>query len=217
MRINSRCHMQGIRREYRDGGEIHITDLSDPLALLSIWIKDAKDNGLVEPNAMSLATIGRSGSPRNRMVLLKFLQGAEMGFFTNLESDKSIEIQQNPLVSATMWWPEMERQVRVEGKAYRMEASQVEEYYSSRPRKSRLAAWASEQSRPLESREQLMAKFEEVESRFQDTEVPLPPFWGGFRITVNRVEYWAGRPSRLHERVVLSKQGKTWSEQRLYP
>jgi len=209
--------MGGIRREYRDGGEISIEDRFEPLALLSRWIQEAEDQGLVEPNSMSLATIGSSGSPRNRMVLLKFFEGEELGFFTNLESDKSLEIQENPRVSATMWWPVMERQVRVEGRAYRMDSSQVEEYYSSRPRKSRIAAWASNQSRTLESREHLLRKFEEIESRFEGLEVPLPPFWGGFRIMVNRVEYWSGRPSRLHERVVLCKEGESWSEKRLYP
>ena len=217
MCTNPRWMMRGIRREYRDGGEISIDDLSEPLALLSVWLEEAKEIGLVEPNSMSIATIGSSGSPRNRMVLLKFLEGKEMGFFTNLGSDKALEIQENPLVSATIWWPEMERQVRVEGVASLMDRSQVEDYHSSRPRKSRIAAWASEQSRPLESREHLLAKFEEIESKFEGLEVPLPPFWGGFRIAVHRVEYWSGRPSRLHERVVLSREDGSWHEQRLYP
>tara|TARA_B100000131_G_scaffold113345_1_gene110484 strand:- start:138 stop:593 length:456 start_codon:yes stop_codon:yes gene_type:complete len=151
------------------------------------------------------------------MVLLKFLEGEEIGFFTNMESDKSIEIQSTPEVSATFWWPEMERQVRVEGSAYEMKRSQVEEYHSSRPRESRIAAWASDQSRPLESREDLLRKFEEMECDFEGTEVPLPPFWGGFRIIADRVEYWSGRPSRLHERVVLTRSGESWSQSRLYP
>ena len=111
----------------------------------------------------------------------------------------------------------MERQVRVEGSAYEMKRSQVEEYHSSRPRESRIAAWASDQSRPLESREDLLRKFEEMECDFEGTEVPLPPFWGGFRIIADRVEYWSGRPSRLHERVVLTRSGESWSQSRLYP
>tara|TARA_Y100000588_G_scaffold114538_1_gene125710 strand:+ start:31 stop:486 length:456 start_codon:yes stop_codon:yes gene_type:complete len=151
------------------------------------------------------------------MVLLKFLEGEEIGFFTNMESDKSIEIKSTPAVSATIWWPEMERQVRMEGTAYEMKRPQVEAYHSSRPRKSRIAAWASDQSRSLESREELIRKFEEMECEFEGTEVPLPPFWGGFRITVDRVEYWSGRPSRLHERVILTRTGDSWSQRRLYP
>ena len=209
--------MKGDRIEYRDGGEIIVEDSEAPLSLLSRWIQEARERGVVEPNSMSLATVDESGSPRSRMVLLKFLEGEEVGFFTNMESDKALEIQSTPEVSATIWWPEMERQVRIEGSAYEMKRSQVEEYHSSRPRDSRIAAWASDQSRPLESREDLLRKFEEMECDFEGTEVPLPPFWGGFRIIVNRVEYWSGRPSRLHERVVLTRSGDSWTQSRLYP
>ena len=209
--------MEADRIDYRDGGEISIEDPNEPLSLLSKWIQEAREKGVIEPNAISLATVDGSGAPRNRVVLLKFLEGEEVGFFTNLESDKSIEIQQTPTVSATIWWPEMERQVRIEGTAREMERSQVEEYYSSRPRKSRIGAWASDQSRTLESRDDLLRKYEEMECEFEGTEVPLPPFWGGYRIAVDRIEYWSGRPSRLHERVVLTKTGETWSERRLYP
>ena len=209
--------MKGDRIEYRDGGEIIVEDSEEPLSLLSRWIQEARERGVVEPNSMSLATVDESGSPRSRMVLLKFLEGEEVGFFTNMESDKALEIQSTPEVSATIWWPEMERQVRIEGSAYEMKRSQVEEYHSSRPRESRIAAWASDQSRPLESREDLLRKFEEMECDFEGTEVPLPPFWGGFRIIADRVEYWSGRPSRLHERVVLTRSGESWSQSRLYP
>ena len=209
--------MKADRIDYRDGGEISIEDPNEPLSLLSKWIQEAREKGVIEPNAISLATVDESGAPRNRVVLLKFLEGEEVGFFTNLESDKSIEIQQTPTVSATIWWPEMERQVRIEGTAREMERSQVEEYHSSRPRKSRIGAWASDQSRTLESRDDLLRKYEEMECKFEGTEVPLPPFWGGYRIAVDRIEYWSGRPSRLHERVVLTKTGDSWSERRLYP
>jgi len=209
--------MRGDRKQYRDGGEIVVEDPNEPLKLLSTWIQEAREKGLVEPNAMTLATVDESGTPRSRMVLLKFLEGEEIGFFTNTESDKSMEIKSTPAVSATIWWPEMERQVRIEGSAYEMKRSQVEEYHSSRPRKSRIAAWASNQSRPLESREELLRKFEEMECEFEGTEVPLPPFWGGFRIVVDRIEYWSGRPSRLHDRVVLTRTDESWSMSRLYP
>ena len=209
--------MKDDRKEYRDGGEIIVDDPNEPLNLLSKWIREAGERGIVEPNAMSLATVDASGAPRSRMVLLKFLEGEEIGFFTNMESDKSIEIKSTPAISATIWWPEMERQVRIEGTAYEMKRSKVEEYHSSRPRNSRIAAWASDQSRSLESREVLLRKFEEMECEFEGTEVPLPPFWGGFRIIVERVEYWSGRPSRLHERVVLNRTDDSWSQRRLYP
>ena len=203
--------------DYRDGGEISIEDPGKPLSLLVKWIKEAKESGVVEPNAMSLATVDSSGAPRGRMVLLKFLEGEEIGFFTNLESDKAVEILDCGSVAATMWWPQMERQVRMEGTAYQMDRSQVQDYHLSRARNSRIAAWASDQSSQMESKDDLSRRFAEFESKFDGEEVPLPPYWGGFRITVNRVEYWSGRPNRLHERIALERDGDSWSQRRLYP
>jgi len=203
--------------DYRDGGEITIDDPGNPLSLLEVWIEEARGRGLVEPNAMSVATVDSSGAPRSRMVLLKMVEGDEIGFFTNLESDKSLEIANCNSVAVTMWWPEMERQVRMEGIASQMERSQVEEYHHSRSRKSRIGAWASQQSREMDSKNDLRKRFEEFESKFEGDEVPLPPHWGGFRIAVKRVEYWSGRPSRLHERIVLEREEQSWSQRRLYP
>ncbi|MBN28252.1 MAG: pyridoxamine 5'-phosphate oxidase [Euryarchaeota archaeon] len=203
--------------DYRDGGEISIEDPGKPLSLLVKWINEAKESGVVEPNAMSLATVDSSGAPRGRMVLLKFLEGEEIGFFTNLESDKAVEILDCGSVAATMWWPQMERQGRMEGTAYQMDRSQVQDYHLSRARNSRIAAWASDQSSQMESKDDLSRRFAEFESKFDGEEVPLPPYWGGFRITVNRVEYWSGRPNRLHERIALERDGDSWSQRRLYP
>jgi len=209
--------MKSMRKEYRDGGEISISDPQVPLDLLTQWLADAKEAGVTEVNAMSLATVDLQGKPRNRMVLLKHLADEEMGFFTNIESDKADEISSCSSVAATIWWPKMERQVRIEGVASPMDRGMVEEYHQSRPRKSRIAARVSDQSRPLESREELMHRFEEEEARFEGEEVPLPDHWGGFLIAINRVEYWSGRPSRMHERIVLTKEDGLWSQRRLYP
>tara|TARA_B100000676_G_C17912441_1_gene750745 strand:+ start:295 stop:924 length:630 start_codon:yes stop_codon:yes gene_type:complete len=209
--------MKPAGKPTRDGGEIFIVDNTKPLELLSVWINEAKDKGIIEPTAMSIATLNKSGFPTNRMVLAKYLYDEQIGFFTNLESDKSLEIIANQNVSATFWWPEMERQVRVEGQAEQMPREQVEEYHSTRPRRSRIAAWASDQSRELESMENLRERFLHYESKFENKIVPAPPFWGGFTITINRVEYWSGRPNRLHERVSLTRNGDCWSEQRLFP
>ena len=209
--------MKPAGKPTRDGGEIFIVDNNKPLELLSVWINEAKDKGIIEPTAMSIATLNKSGFPTNRMVLAKYLYDEQIGFFTNLESDKSLEIIANQNVSATFWWPEMERQVRVEGQAEQMPREQVEEYHSTRPRRSRIAAWASDQSRELESMENLRERFLHYESKFENKIVPAPPFWGGFTITINRVEYWSGRPNRLHERVSLTRNGDCWSEQRLFP
>ena len=209
--------MRSMRKEYRDGGEILIANPQTPLDLLSQWLTDAKDAGVAEVNSMSLATVDSQGKPRNRMVLLKHLEDEEIGFFTNIESDKADEISSCNSVEGTIWWPKMERQVRIEGVASPMDRGMVGEYHQSRPRKSRIAARVSNQSRPLVSREELVRRFEEEEIRFEGEEIPLPDHWGGYLITINRVEYWSGRPSRMHERVVLTKQDGLWSQRRLYP
>ena len=138
--------MENQRKEYRDGGEIAIPDPAQPLEVLSEWLEEAKSSGVTEPNAMSLATVDSEGRPHNRMVLLKHLQEETIGFFTNLESDKSVQIESCDSVAVVIWWPEMERQVRIEGKASQMPREAVDLYHSKRPRKSRIAARASDQS-----------------------------------------------------------------------
>ena len=209
--------MRDVRRDYGKGTPIDIKDLDNPLELLSRWIQNAIDGGVTEPNAMNIATVDLKGNPRNRMVLLKYLDGDDIGFFTNLKSDKSLEILAHNVVSATIWWPEMERQVRIEGIATQMDRELAEDYHSSRPRKSRVAAWASDQSRPLKSREELEERFDQYDSMFDGDNVPLPPFWGGYTIRADKIEYWEGRPSRMHERIVLTREEEGWDMTRLYP
>lgn len=209
--------MRDVRRDYQKGNPIDIKDHTKPLELLSNWVQEAIDAGITEPNAMNIATVDSNGNPRNRMVLLKYLEGDNIGFFTNLESYKSVEIRGHSMISATIWWPEMERQVRIEGVATLMDRGLAEEYHSSRPRKSRIAAWASDQSRPLPSREELKQRYEKYELEFGDGEIPLPPFWGGYTIRADKVEYWEGRPNRMHDRVVLTRTNDGWDTERLYP
>ena len=209
--------MRDVRRDYGKGSPIEVNDLDNPLDLLSKWMQDAIDGGVTEPNAMNIATVDSKGNPRNRMVLLKYLEGDEIGFFTNLKSDKSLEIRAHSLVSATIWWPVLERQVRIEGVATQMDSALAEDYHSSRPRQSRVAAWASDQSRPLGSREELEERFDQYDSMFDGEDVPLPPFWGGYTIRADKIEYWEGRPSRMHERVSLSRGNDGWDVTRLYP
>lgn len=209
--------MRDVRRDYQQGNPIDIKDHTKPLELLSNWVQEAIDAGIAEPNAMNIATVDSNGNPRNRMVLLKYLEGDDIGFFTNLESYKSVEIRGHSMISATIWWPEMERQVRIEGVATLMDRGLAEEYHSSRPRKSRIAAWASDQSRPLASREELKQRYEKYELKFGDGEIPLPPFWGGYTIRADKVEYWEGRPNRMHDRVVLTRTDDGWDTERLYP
>ena len=188
-----------------------------PLKLLADWVQEAKDLGIAEPDAMNLATVDRAGNPHNRMVLMRHINDREIGFFTNLESNKASEIFATQRTSSTLWWPELGRQVRIEGTAVEMPRDMVEEYYQTRPRNSQLSAWASKQSTELDSMERLHQEFRKYEAKFSNKKVPTPIFWGGFTILVDKIEYWYGKPYRLHERIILSKEKNNWSKTRIYP
>ncbi len=188
-----------------------------PLDELRAWIEEARQQGDKEPEAMNLATVGSDGKPHNRMVLMRHFDDDEVGFFTNLESNKANQIEANQHVSITMWWPELERQVRISGVAKPMDRSIVEAYFSSRPRNSQIAAWASKQSQPLSSMDALHNRFRKHELEFRDGPVPLPEFWGGFAVSVEEIEFWHGRPHRLHERLFLVKNATGWTTTRMYP
>ncbi len=192
-------------------------NLERPLQLLADWLQEAKDLGITEPDAMNLATVDKDGNPHNRMVLMRHINEREIGFFTNLESDKASDIYSTQRTSSTLWWPQLSRQVRIEGTAVEMPRGMVEEYYQSRPRNSKIAAWSSKQSKELASMDRLHEEFRRYEAKFSDKNVPTPLFWGGFRIQVDKIEYWYGKPFRLHERVVLIKEEDCWSKTRIYP
>ena len=195
------------------------TDLDSerPLQLLADWVQEAKDLGMAEPDAMNLATVDEKGNPHNRMVLMRHITEREIGFFTNLNSSKAADIFATQRTSSTLWWPQLERQVRIEGTAAVMPRNIVEEYFQSRPRNSQIAAWASKQSTELTSMERLHEEFRQFELKFSDKIVPTPTFWGGFIIHVDKIEYWHGKPFRLHERVILTKEENNWSTTRIYP
>ena len=192
-------------------------DLAQPLHLLADWVQEAKDLGIAEPDAMNLATVDGDGNPHNRMVLMRHINEREIGFFTNLESNKAAEIFATHRTSSTLWWPQLGRQVRIEGTAAEMPRDMVEEYYQSRPRNSKIAAWASKQSTELASMNRLHQEFRHYDEKFSDKTVPTPTFWGGFTILVDKIEYWYGKPFRLHERIILTKGEKSWSKTRIYP
>jgi len=194
------------------------SDGLEPLALLVQWVEEAKTKQLSSPVGMNIATIGLTGKPRNRMVLMRYLTSSELGFYTNLGSAKSQEIIKNPAVSVTVWWPELERQVRIEGIASEQSRENVEQYFQSRPRNSQIAAWSSKQSTELSSMAVLSNRFKKFESEFEGMKVPLPDFWGGYVIKPTRVEYWSGRPFRMHERIVLDGiEGDNYKTFRLFP
>ncbi|MBT3641516.1 MAG: pyridoxamine 5'-phosphate oxidase [Euryarchaeota archaeon] len=209
--------VEEMRVNYRDGGRIKISNNNMPLELLINWIEEARTKKLIEANAICLSTIDDNGNPQSRMVLVKYINNFEIGFFTNLGSNKANEINANKNVSGVMFWPEMERQVRITGIASLMPRDKVSDYHRSRPRESQIAAFTSMQSRPLKSLDHLIKEFHDTELEFKDKEIPLPEHWGGYVIKISSIEYWSGRPSRLHERIVLKIQGSEWSERRLYP
>ena len=192
-------------------------DSTSPLQLLAKWVDEAKELALPEPDAMNLATVDEDGNPHNRMVLMRHINDTEIGFFTNLKSNKAHDIFSGGKTSSTLWWPQLGRQVRVEGSAREMNREMVDSYFSKRPRNSKIAAWSSRQSSELASMEMLHQVFDDFKDKFTTETVPTPPFWGGFIITVEKIEYWIGREFRLHDRVILNKQDDSWSITRIYP
>lgn len=191
--------------------------VSDPLAQLAAWLVDAEKAEIYEPNAFVLGTIDGAGKPTARTVLLKGLDGGLL-FATNYLSRKGEAIGAAAPVTAVFGWYSIHRQVIIEGHAERVSAVESDDYFATRPRGSQVAAWASNQSRPIQSREALEQQFEDADQRFAgDDDVPRPEFWGGFRIVPTRIEFWKGRSNRMHDRIVFTRTGDTWSVERLQP
>lgn len=189
-----------------------------PFELFLQWFAEAKASLIREPHAMVLATVGARGVPSSRVVLMKDFSPRGVTFFTNLESRKGCEIRRNSSVALLFFWAELERQVRIEGRAERLSRGVVERYFESRPRDAQLGAWASPQSRVIADREEIEHRFEEVKAQFSAVRrVPTPPHWGGFRVVIQRIEFWQGREHRLHDRIVYVHSGQQWRRSRLAP
>lgn len=194
------------------------TRAEEPYALFEAWYAEAKDAEPEDPNAIALATADESGLPNVRMVLLKGHDPRGFVFYTNTQSQKGRELEANPQAALCLHWKSLRRQVRVRGAVERVSDEEADAYFASRPRQSRIGAWASRQSRPLESRFALEKAVAANAARFAVGEIPRPPHWTGFRILPARIEFWADRPFRLHDRVVFTPvAGGGWARERLYP
>jgi len=189
----------------------------DPFALFGVWFEDAKRAGLFLHEAITLATCTKDGVPSARMMLLKGFDERGFTFYTNYESRKAGELTENPRAAMILHWPVLERQIRVEGEVEKLTTEESTAYFHSRPRGSQLGAWASAQSTRLESPEELKRRFREMEEKYPKGDVPLPPFWGGYRLKPHRIEFWQGRINRLHDRVRYDRAGDGWEISRLYP
>lgn len=190
----------------------------NPLAQFGHWLAQAGEAGIIEPNAMVLATVSAESAPSQRSVLMKSYDENGFVFFTNHGSRKAQQMQENQAVSAVFPWYALHRQVLIEGMVYRISEDESIAYFSSRPRDARLGAWASRQSAPLASRQSLETRLADITMRFDAQEIPLPKFWGGYRIRPQRIEFWQGRPHRLHDRILYTRNNKSnWEISRLYP
>ncbi len=206
-----------MRREYSEVGLREADCDPNPIWQFEVWFNEAVKAGLNEPNAMTLATATPDGEPSARIVLLKGVDARGFAFFTNYDSPKGRELAANPQAAMVFFWPELERQVRIEGEVELLSAVESDEYHKTRPRGSQLGAWCSSQSEVIAGREVLEARLREYEEKFRDGEVPRPPHWGGYRLKPNLIEFWQGRPNRLHDRIRYRLFEGNWIMQRLSP
>jgi len=210
--------IRGIRREHADRGLRESQVDPDPFKQFDAWFDEAVRAGLLEPDALALATVGRDGKPAVRMVLLKGYGPRGFVFYTNYQSRKGRELLENPHAAACLWWAELDRQVRIEGTVEKLSADESDAYFHTRPREAQLGAWASEQSSVLAGRQALEQQLKQFERRYADQPVPRPPHWGGFRIVPTAIEFWQGQPRRLHDRLRYRRQPDgTWLIERLAP
>jgi pyridoxamine 5'-phosphate oxidase len=206
-----------MRRDFESEGldREHLDD--DPVRQFEHWFNDAREAGILEPNAMSLATTGADSQPDLRTVLLKYFDHDGFVFYTNYGSRKARELEENPKAALLFPCIGLNRQVIVQGSVSRVSQTESLRYFASRPRGSQLGAWVSEQSRVIRSRGLLEQKVAEIKRKFGDGEIPLPSFWGGYRVVPHRIEFWQGRPSRLHDRFEYLRSDNGWTIQRLQP
>ena len=209
--------IQNLRVDY-SGHLIKIDKMkNNPIEEFKLWFEDAKKNNIVEPNAMILSTLSNKGLINSRTVLLKNIKDDGFIFFTNYESKKAIDIKKNNIVSSVFLWKKIERQVIITGNSIKIPRDESTKYFHSRPEKSKIAAWASKQSSELDNTNKLMERFKYYELKFKGKKIPMPNYWGGYIIIPNSIEFWQGRASRMHERIIYKKTENKWIKMRLYP
>lgn len=206
-----------LRREYSLQELSEASVAADPFVQFANWFDEYLNSGPLEPNAFTLSTVAADGTPSSRVVLLKGFDPTGFVFFTNYESKKARDLNADPRAALHFFWPELERQIAIAGRAEKVSREESESYFASRPKASKLGAWASKQSERLSGRKELEDRMDEIRERFDDDEVPCPPFWGGFRVVPIRFEFWQGRPSRLHDRICYELEAGGWNILRLYP
>ena len=207
------------RTDYTKGA-LDVSALADgPWALLEQWVKEAVDAGISDPTAFTLNTLDAKGFPHGRIVLLRDTRDEQLVFYTNYSSEKGQDLERRGKAGATFFWPHAERQIRVRGTVARVSEAESDVYFASRPRGSQLGAWSSQQSTEAVNRKQLESQFEAESARFEGQDVPRPPHWGGYAITPEVIEFWQGRASRMHDRIVCrrSEGDSAWSMVRLQP
>jgi pyridoxamine 5'-phosphate oxidase len=210
--------IRDLRREYASRSLSEATTLPDPIEQFRLWFDEALQSQVKDANAMSLATASASGEPSVRTVLLKEIDARGFVFFTHYTSAKGRDLAENPRAALMFYWPELERQVRIAGPTAAVARAVSEAYFATRPLESQWAAWAARQSAELPDRDALERQYAEVRQRYADQAPPCPPDWGGYRVEAERMEFWQGRPSRLHDRLLYSRQADgSWSRVRLAP
>jgi pyridoxamine 5'-phosphate oxidase len=213
----SREEIAAMREEY-GSRVLRRSDLADdPIVQFEQWFAEAREVKLDEPNAFILSTIGLDGYPASRTLLMKFFDERGLVFYTNYGSAKAKEIEQVPRAAMLFPWLGLERQVRVEGDVEKVSVAESLKYFSSRPRESQIGAWVSDQSSVIDSRAMLMNKFEALKQKFKGGDVPLPSFWGGYRVIPQRIEFWQGGKGRVHDRFLYTRKGAGWAIARLAP
>ena len=206
-----------LRKEYQRAGLLEVDLDPDPFRQFEHWFADARDADVPEPSAMTLATVGAAGRPSARVVLLKGVDEDGFSFFTNYDSHKGQQLAVNPYAALVFFWPHLERQVRITGTVEQLTREASKQYFHSRPVSSQLGAWASQQSQVVSGREALDARLAALDAKYSGREVPLPPYWGGYRVRPDGFEFWQGRPNRLHDRLAYSVAADGWRIDRLSP